>query len=90
MCLSVHNRGPRLSPEDQARIFLPFERSKSAESSGKQGWGIGLTLVRGIIDGHGGEVTVDSTEEGGTTFRVNNPMDSRRYQEDDHTSGAPS
>lgn len=89
MCLSVHNQGPRLSREDQARIFLPFERAKSAELGGKRGWGIGLTLVRGIIDGHGGDVSVESTERG-TTFTVSNPMDSRPYQQDDRASGAAS
>jgi signal transduction histidine kinase len=80
MSLSVHNNGPTLSAEEQARIFLPFERSKSAERSGKAGWGIGLTLVQGIVDGHGGTVSVESSPERGTTFHINNPMDSRPYQ----------
>jgi signal transduction histidine kinase len=80
MTLSVHNRGPTLSPEDQARIFKPFERARSAERSGKQGWGIGLTLVQGIVNAHGGQISVDSTPDGGTTFTIANPMDSRPYQ----------
>jgi signal transduction histidine kinase len=80
MRLSVHNQGPPLSPEEQARIFRPFERGKSARQSGKRGWGIGLTLVQGIVDAHGGTVHVESTADGGTTFTVQNPMDSRPYQ----------
>jgi signal transduction histidine kinase len=80
MMLSVHNSGPALSPEEQARIFRPFERGKSAERSGKTGWGIGLTLVQGIIHAHGGAVSVESTSSG-TTFLVENPLDSRRFQE---------
>jgi signal transduction histidine kinase len=86
MALSVHNHGPALSPDEQARIFRPFERGQSAERSGKRGWGIGLTLVQGIVDAHGGRVTVDSTPGGGTTFSVKNPMDSRPYQEQDAAS----
>jgi signal transduction histidine kinase len=81
MMLSVHNQGPSLSSEEQARIFQPFERAKSAELGGKQGWGIGLTLVKGIVDAHGGLVKVDSSPDGGTTFTVENPMDSRPYTE---------
>lgn len=80
MRMSVHNHGPALSPEEQVRIFRPFERGSAAERSGKQGWGIGLTLVQGIVDGHGGTVRVESSPDGGTTFYVNNPMDSRPYQ----------
>jgi signal transduction histidine kinase len=83
MSLSVHNRGPALSVEEQTRIFLPFERGKSAEQSSQRGWGIGLTLVQGIIDAHGGSITVDSTPDQGTTFMINNPMDSRPYQSRD-------
>jgi signal transduction histidine kinase len=83
MSLSVHNQGVPLAGEDQARIFLPFERGKSAERTGARGWGIGLTLVKGIVDAHGGTVTVESNREDGTTFTIRNPMDSRSYQEDD-------
>jgi signal transduction histidine kinase len=81
MRMSVHNEGAPLSPEEQARVFQPFERGKSAQRSGQRGWGIGLTLVRGIVDAHGGAITVESTAEGGTTFTIRNPMDSRPYQE---------
>jgi signal transduction histidine kinase len=83
MSLSIHNQGPALSAEEQTRIFLPFERGKSAEQSSQRGWGIGLTLVQGIIDAHGGSITVDSTPDHGTTFMINNPMDSRPYQSPD-------
>jgi signal transduction histidine kinase len=81
MRLSVHNEGAGLSAGEQARVFRPFERGASAARSGKRGWGIGLTLVHGIIEAHGGVVSVESTPEGGTTFTIENPMDSRPYQE---------
>jgi signal transduction histidine kinase len=89
MVLSVHNQGPALSLEEQDRIFQPFERTRSAELGGKQGWGIGLTLVKGIVRSHGGDVKVESSPDGGTTFTVENPMDSRPYQQtgSDWTTG---
>lgn len=82
MHLSIHNEGLALSPEEQARIFAPFERGKSAERSAQRGWGIGLTLVKGIVDAHGGVVSVESTPGGGTTFTVRNPIDSRPFGQD--------
>jgi signal transduction histidine kinase len=81
MRLSVHNEGHALSEEEQARIFAPFERGKSAERSAQRGWGIGLTLVQGIVQAHGGTVTVESTPTGGMTFTVINPMDSRPFEQ---------
>ncbi len=74
---SVHNQGTPLTSEEQIRLFEPFERSKSAETSGQSGWGLGLALVRGIAEAHGGTVRVDSSAITGTTFTVTIPQDSR-------------
>ena len=77
--LSVHNEGPDLSSEDQLTLFKAFRRTKSAQTSGKVGWGLGLTLVRGIAEAHGGKATVKSGLNQGVTFSVNLPLDSRPY-----------
>ncbi|MFY0527474.1 sensor histidine kinase [Archangium gephyra] len=58
---------------EQQQLFQYFARTKSAEASGKKGWGIGLTLVKGVAEAHGGSVHVESTPEQGTTFRVRLP-----------------
>ncbi|SEM52074.1 GAF domain-containing protein [Stigmatella aurantiaca] len=71
--LAVHNWGMPISPAEQAHLFQSFRRTRSAEASGKKGWGIGLTLVRGVAEAHGGSVSVESTEEAGTTFRLHLP-----------------
>jgi PAS domain S-box-containing protein len=68
--LAVHNWGNPIPPEEQALLFQYFARTKSAEASGKKGWGIGLTLVKGVAEAHGGRLRVESTLEKGTTFRV--------------------
>lgn len=75
--LLVHNQGNALSPAEQTGLFRQFERSKSAQASGKRGWGIGLTLVRGVAEAHGGQVGVESSPEKGTTFIVELPRDAR-------------
>lgn len=78
MQMSIHNEGPPLSAEDQAKILEPFERAR--HDAGAPGWGIGLTFVRGMIKAHGGNLFVESSAEQGTTFTVRNPMDSRPFQ----------
>lgn len=70
---SVHNKGPAISPKDQVFLFNSFNRAGSAIRSGKTGWGIGLSLVRALAEAHGGEVSVLSCEESGTTFTVTLP-----------------
>ena len=78
--ISVHNEGTPLSAAEKTQLFDPFYRAKSASESGQKGWGLGLTLVRGVAEAHGGQVRVESSEEAGTTFLVEIPQDSRPYQ----------
>ena len=72
--LSVHNYGNIIPIEDQKILFEPYQRAKSAEQGSKRGWGLGLTLVRGIAKAHGGRVELSSTCEAGTTFAVKFPL----------------
>lgn len=67
--LRVHNDGEPIGREDQAGLFEPFRRRGGDRFSRQQGWGIGLTLVRGAAEAHGGSVSVESDDEG-TTFAV--------------------
>lgn len=69
--LSVQDHGPGIAPEDQARIFEPFERAVSVHSFG--GLGLGLSIVRAIVRVHGGEIRVQSELGNGTTFTVELP-----------------
>jgi len=77
---SVHNDGCVLSREDQARLFEPFARTRSAQAGGLRGWGLGLTLVHGCAEAHGGRVKVNSDAATGTTFTLELPLDARPYQ----------
>ena len=74
--LLVHNFGNPLSEDDKNKIFEAFGRAHFAKVSGKQGWGLGLTLVRGLAEAHKGAVSVESNDSG-TTFTVVMPLDAR-------------
>ena len=81
--LKVHNQGNPIPIAEQATLFDAYSRSVTALGSGKLGWGLGLTLVRGVAEAHGGTVYVESRPVVGTTFTVKLPKDSRPYQKMD-------
>ena len=70
--LSIENSGNPISEEDQRTIFEPFHRADSAIQGTQKGWGIGLSLVRGIAQAHGGDVNVSSSADR-TRFTVSLP-----------------
>lgn len=78
--LLVNNQGAPISSEDQTKLWQAFHRTESAQQSGLKGWGIGLTVVKGLVEAHGGTVDLESTLENGTTFSVSLPRDSRLFQ----------
>ena len=78
--LRVINLGKGLTPEQQAALFGLFQRGEEAEESAQPGWGVGLTVVRGIVEALGGTVGVTSTPNSGTTFLVDLPIDSRPFE----------
>ena len=78
--IRIHNHGQSISAADQKSLFDPFRRVALAQLNDEKGWGLGLTLVRGIAEAHGGTVSVESSPEKGTTFVVTLPTDSRSAQ----------
>lgn len=67
--LSVCDRGPGVPPELRERIFEPFYRLPGA-SEREGGVGLGLALVRSIVQRHGGTVRCEDREGGGARFVV--------------------
>lgn len=72
--IRVHNKGNPIAAEDMNKMFQPYHRTKSAVGGGKKGWGLGLTLVKGIIDAHKGKIAVESSKKKGTSFIVFLPI----------------
>ncbi len=72
--MTVSDNGSGIPKEDLPYIFNRFYRVDSSRSRETGGSGLGLTIAREIVQEHGGEITVDSEEGGGTTFRFSLPL----------------
>jgi signal transduction histidine kinase len=64
----VRDTGPGLSPDVRLRVFEPFFSTKA------QGLGMGLAIVRRIVERHRGRVQAENEEAGGAVFRVQLPI----------------
>jgi two-component system nitrogen regulation sensor histidine kinase NtrY len=67
IAISVSDTGSGLTPEECERLFTPYYTTK------QHGTGLGLAIVQSIVSDHGGKISVESTKEKGTTFRIELP-----------------
>ncbi len=75
LTLSVTDRGIGIAPEDIARLFTKFGRTERAKRERPDGMGLGLYLVKRIVEDHRGRVSVESPGPGkGSTFSVELPL----------------
>ncbi|NHC15974.1 ATP-binding protein [Motilibacter deserti] len=72
--LTVTDTGVGIDEHEQASLFTPFFRTRSAEQDAVQGTGLGLAVVRGILDAHGGSVQLASTPGVGTSVQLRLPL----------------
>jgi signal transduction histidine kinase len=75
--VEVADTGLGIPADEQEQLFERFFRSSSATDANVQGVGLGLTISKAIVEGHGGTLDFDSAEDEGTTFRVRLPIGSR-------------
>ncbi len=71
--ISVSDHGRGIDAEDMPHIFEPFYRGRYTIDRQIHGNGLGLSLVKRIVDAHGGRVSVHSTPDDGTTFTLHLP-----------------
>ena len=71
----VSDTGIGIPPESMPRIFEEFYRAKNAKEVGQEGTGLGLSLVKHIVDRYRGEIGVESKIGEGTTFTVTLPKE---------------
>ncbi len=72
----VEDQGPGVPEQYLSTIFERYKQAKTADSSGKSGTGLGLTICQAIVKAHGGEIGVNSKEGKGSTFWFKIPVTS--------------
>lgn len=73
---TIEDTGHGITEENLGRIFDPFFTTKNQELDGVSGTGLGLSVSYGIIQNHGGQITVQSVVGHGTVFTVELPISS--------------
>ena len=72
--LEVADTGIGIAAEDLPRVFARFWRGEKSRSRDTGGAGIGLSIVKELVQAHGGTISVDSVPAGGSVFRVALPL----------------
>lgn len=67
----MRDTGPGIDPDLLPNVFDRF-----VKGAGSRGSGLGLAIARGLVEAHGGAISVESPAGGGTTFRVELPLTS--------------
>lgn len=71
--LTVDDDGPGIPVDQRAGIFEPFVRIESSRSRKSGGYGLGLAIVRRVIESHGGQITLGTSDLGGCRFEATWP-----------------
>jgi signal transduction histidine kinase/ABC-type amino acid transport substrate-binding protein len=74
----VRDSGPGLRPQDFAELFKKFKRLSARPTGGESSTGLGLSIVKSLVNQHGGEVWAENHPEGGAVFTVEVLPRSRR------------
>ncbi|HEV7664338.1 MAG TPA: HAMP domain-containing sensor histidine kinase [Chloroflexota bacterium] len=87
--LSVADRGPGVPPQQAHRLFEPYYRAPATAGLGKDGVGLGLSIVKSIVEAHGGLVGVESRRGGGARFWFSIPCSGRAASAKSHLTIVP-
>lgn len=77
--INVKDTGIGIPKDEQEKLFTKFYRASNAEKSKKTGTGLGLYIVKNIVERHGGEIWFESKVNEGTTFSFTMPLKPRQY-----------
>ena len=76
VAVQIQNLGPGISPDSLSRIFEPMQRGVTAgDENAANSLGLGLFIVRHLVEAHGGRISVTSSEKAGTTFTITLPRE---------------
>ena len=87
--LEVRDHGPGLPTDEPDALFERFWRAEGGRERGAAGAGLGLAIVAGIVDAHGGRVRAQNAAGGGASFVVHLPAAGVRRELSDSSQGAP-
>lgn len=73
----IDDDGDGISPSDRERVLLPFVRLESSRNNKTGGFGLGLTIARAVVDGHGGSLALSDAPNGGLRVTVSLPRQGR-------------
>jgi signal transduction histidine kinase len=74
--VSIADDGPGIAPGDLERVMHPYVRLEPSRNARTGGFGLGLTIAKAIIEGHGGRLVLQNRPEGGLTAIVDLPRHS--------------
>jgi len=84
--VSVADRGPGVSLDQVDRLFQPYYRAPETADSSKDGVGLGLSIVKSIVEAHGGDVGIENRRGGGARFWFAIPTVGRAASAKSHLS----
>lgn len=70
----VQDEGPGIPAEELPKLFKPFQRTSVRATAGERSTGLGLAISKRIVEGHGGDIVVQSVVGKGTTFAIRLPV----------------
>jgi signal transduction histidine kinase len=91
----VEDDGPGIPVQDRERVFERFHRTDRARDRATGGAGLGLAIVRGIVEAHGGRVSASQSPEGGARIEIQlggfrpSPQPAEARAESGLSTGAP-
>jgi signal transduction histidine kinase len=71
--LRIQDKGPGISPEHLPRLFERFYRADQGRARVAGGAGLGLSIAKGIVEAHGGNLSIESALGVGTTVTISIP-----------------
>lgn len=71
--ISIRDHGEGIRPEELETLFRPFQKGRNRSTAGEKSTGLGLAIVKRIVEGHRGEIRVESAPGEGSVFHVRLP-----------------
>jgi two-component system, OmpR family, osmolarity sensor histidine kinase EnvZ len=72
--VTIDDDGPGIPVDQREEVFKPFFRLEGSRNPATGGVGLGLTIARGVVRGHGGDIFLDDSPQGGLRVRVRLPV----------------